>query len=336
MEFKDRLKQYRLDNNITQEELASKLFVSRQAISKYETGRSYPSFETMTAIANLIGISLDELISKEELAKETIYTAGQMRKNKRNLFILLGLIIAVVIISVIAIVLSLQKSHSAPIEPDANNNAGPQLVGLVGSTQNQTPTIDDLTDNKLFGYCFTVDVDTLVGRAYNVSSVNAQLATSSYFFDMSLIVHHKQSYVYFYEVYLDVEKSEYVFEKCYELYLATGNKFDVVLEKDDISWRFIFDIQRIDNLLEMKLYEYGLNGEQLSCTLYDGETEYTISEDCLYLVVEEKLEDLNGKVYYNREVIYNSQISKIFVYPLKVVNEQGFGGGLLYIYKYNN
>lgn len=53
MEFKDRLKKYRADNNLTQEDLANKLCVSRQAVSKYETGLNYPNLDVMRAISKL-------------------------------------------------------------------------------------------------------------------------------------------------------------------------------------------------------------------------------------------------------------------------------------------
>lgn len=69
MEFKDRLKQHRQDNNLTQDELADKSYVSRQAISKYETGRGYPSIDILTELAKLMGISVDELLTREELVK---------------------------------------------------------------------------------------------------------------------------------------------------------------------------------------------------------------------------------------------------------------------------
>lgn len=85
MEFKERLKQFRLENEMTQEELAKKLFVSRQAVSKYETGRGYPNLEIMQLISKLLNISLEELLSKEELTKGTLV---MNHKNKRNKFIL--------------------------------------------------------------------------------------------------------------------------------------------------------------------------------------------------------------------------------------------------------
>ena len=62
----DKIKQYRTLNNLTQEEFAAKLFVTRNAVSKWENEACYPNIETMKDIANLLGITLDELLSNEE------------------------------------------------------------------------------------------------------------------------------------------------------------------------------------------------------------------------------------------------------------------------------
>ena len=336
MEFKDRLKKYRTDNNMTQEELAEKLFVSRQAISKYETGRSYPSFEVMTSVANLIGVSIDELISQEELAKETINTAVQTRKNKHGLFILLCLSIGVVVISVTAIVLSLlSASRTTPIEPYGEKL---ELMGMVAATEMDDYTVDDLKDDKLAGYCILYDEDTgiPVGSAYNISStLYMDMTKTSKSFEMTLMLSAEQRSLYIYEIYYDSETNEYIFEISDILdSLKVLNKCAIAIEYDEVTWKFTFNIVFVDTLLEIKIYEFGLNGEQLLETVYDYENDYTISTDCLYLVIEEKLKDAEGREYFNREIIYNSEIDKTYSYPVKLIGENGFGSETLLIYKY--
>lgn len=61
------LQKLRTSNNLTQEELAEKLFVSRAAISKWESGRGYPSIDSLKAIANYFGVTIDQLIRGEEV-----------------------------------------------------------------------------------------------------------------------------------------------------------------------------------------------------------------------------------------------------------------------------
>lgn len=61
--FADNLIELRKLNNLSQEELAEKINVSRQTLSKYETGESLPDIEKCSALANIFGVSVDELIN---------------------------------------------------------------------------------------------------------------------------------------------------------------------------------------------------------------------------------------------------------------------------------
>ena len=81
-DFKTKLKNYRKENNLTQEDLANKLYVTRQAVSKWETGNNYPDVEKLKDLALLMNTSIDNLISKEELAYETINVSNKFRKNR--------------------------------------------------------------------------------------------------------------------------------------------------------------------------------------------------------------------------------------------------------------
>lgn len=67
MEFSEKLTQLRKSKNMTQEELAAMLFVSRAAASKWESGRGLPNIDSLKAIAMLFGVTVDELLSGEEL-----------------------------------------------------------------------------------------------------------------------------------------------------------------------------------------------------------------------------------------------------------------------------
>ncbi|HEZ7989251.1 MAG TPA: helix-turn-helix transcriptional regulator [Ruminococcus sp.] len=78
MEFSEKLQKLRTQRNLTQEQLANQLFVSRTAISKWETGRGTPNLDSLQAIAKLFGVSLDELLSTEEVV------VMAKNENKRN------------------------------------------------------------------------------------------------------------------------------------------------------------------------------------------------------------------------------------------------------------
>lgn len=82
MDFHNKLKELRKGKNITQDELASKLYVSRTAVSKWESGKGYPSIETLKAIASFYSISIDELLSNDELVD---YSINSVRNEKNRL-----------------------------------------------------------------------------------------------------------------------------------------------------------------------------------------------------------------------------------------------------------
>jgi transcriptional regulator with XRE-family HTH domain len=67
MEFNEKIQELRKHKGLTQEELAEVLFVSRAAISKWESGRGYPNLDSLKAIAKFFGVTIDELLSGDEL-----------------------------------------------------------------------------------------------------------------------------------------------------------------------------------------------------------------------------------------------------------------------------
>ena len=90
MEFNEKLLELRKRKCLTQEELAEALFVSRTAISKWESGRGFPSIDYLKAISKYFKISLDDLLSGQELltiAEED--SKAQKQKLQRLIFSLL-------------------------------------------------------------------------------------------------------------------------------------------------------------------------------------------------------------------------------------------------------
>lgn len=67
MEFHEKLQELRKTKGITQEELAQSLYVSRTAISKWESGRGYPSIDSLKEISRFFSVTIDELICPEEI-----------------------------------------------------------------------------------------------------------------------------------------------------------------------------------------------------------------------------------------------------------------------------
>ena len=90
MEFNEKLQELRKQKGLTQEDLAEKLYVSRTAISKWESGRGYPNIESLKAIAKFFGVTVDELLSSGEVL--TIAEEDSRRKEKHFKDLMFGLL----------------------------------------------------------------------------------------------------------------------------------------------------------------------------------------------------------------------------------------------------
>ncbi|MGX7163658.1 helix-turn-helix domain-containing protein [Enterococcus massiliensis] len=89
MNIGDKIKEQRLKKGWTQEQLGQLLNVSRPTISSWEIGRNYPDLETIIAISDLFGISLDHLLREDkEMAKDT---TKKIKNGRIYKYVLIGL-----------------------------------------------------------------------------------------------------------------------------------------------------------------------------------------------------------------------------------------------------
>lgn len=90
MEFNEKLQELRRQKGLTQEELAEVLYVSRTAISKWESGRGYPNIDSLKVIAKVFGVTIDELLSSDELL--TIAETDHKQKEQHLCDLVFGLL----------------------------------------------------------------------------------------------------------------------------------------------------------------------------------------------------------------------------------------------------
>lgn len=80
MEFATQVKKYREQQNLSQEELADKLFISRQAVSKWENGDGTPDLEKLVALASVLNVDLDDLVLGKNTASQTTEPKSSINK----------------------------------------------------------------------------------------------------------------------------------------------------------------------------------------------------------------------------------------------------------------
>ena len=97
MELSSQIKKYRTELGLSQEELAEKVYVTRQTVSNWETGKSYPDIHSLLLLGTLFDLSLDQLIKGDlETMKEIINEQEVKRFNRYStiLSVLFALAIA--------------------------------------------------------------------------------------------------------------------------------------------------------------------------------------------------------------------------------------------------
>ena len=128
MEFNEKLQELRKQKGLTQEELAEALYVSRAAVSKWESGRGYPNIDSLKEISRFFSITIDDLLSGSEFL--TIAEEDQKQKNS----LLLDLVFGLLDLSVsmfLFLPLFGQREHDTVYEVSllALSNIAPYLMG---------------------------------------------------------------------------------------------------------------------------------------------------------------------------------------------------------------
>jgi len=90
MELNEKIQELRKQKGLTQEELAAALYVSRTAVSKWESGRGYPNIDSLKALAQFFHVTVDQLLSGEELL--TLAQTDSRRKDTHYRDLVFGLL----------------------------------------------------------------------------------------------------------------------------------------------------------------------------------------------------------------------------------------------------
>lgn len=100
MKIGDKLKNARIKKSMTQEEVADKLYVSRQSISNWENNKTYPDIGNVLALSDLYEVSLDELLKgSDNFMKHLEESTDIVKSNKKLIFfIVLGLIAMILMV----------------------------------------------------------------------------------------------------------------------------------------------------------------------------------------------------------------------------------------------
>lgn len=134
VEFGEKVKHFREEKGMTQQTMAEKLYVTRQAVSRWECGARYPDLLTAKKIAKILDVSLDELLSGEEM-KEKVEKEPVLAKPVENIFQTV-LYAAAAIIYLLLCIFSLY-SYLRPNESLAGTPAGKISLVVINADINR-------------------------------------------------------------------------------------------------------------------------------------------------------------------------------------------------------
>lgn len=117
MNLGEKLLQLRKEKHLSQEEVAEKLNVTRQTISKWETDQSTPDFDKILPLCELYGITANELLTgiKDETQKQESISQEESETNKRKKAFGIGLSVLIYFIATIWIIISIPVLEINPI-----------------------------------------------------------------------------------------------------------------------------------------------------------------------------------------------------------------------------
>lgn len=96
MNFSEKLYELRKKESLSQEELAEKVGVSRQTISKWEMGQSSPEMEKLVNLSKIFDISLDELVGNDDINEKENKPQEDVKPKKKHIFLKILMVICII------------------------------------------------------------------------------------------------------------------------------------------------------------------------------------------------------------------------------------------------
>lgn len=169
----DNIRKYRKSSNMSQDELAEKLEVTRQSISLWETGQTQPTLENIVALAKLFNVSTDELLSAETPEHPAPSASGVPKQDgpkKKTGIIFLVLCVALAA-ALIAVVLMLIGGNGRTKNDGSTDTDQPSTTVAPAESTSAKPestaseTEADVTEKDIFGYLknFVIQNGTING-----------------------------------------------------------------------------------------------------------------------------------------------------------------------------
>lgn len=287
MEIGKKIVKIRKDNNLTQDDLADKYFVTRQTISNWENGKSYPDLETLVKISDDFNISLDILLKEDNKMIKDI-----SKKQKRYKWIVLPIILyAILVIGILGIIIYAYNTQY-------NSKGISNILSVYIDKDREKEYIGKLNGYKI--YVENLRVEELNYRTFNEKSISLKDAINNKLVSINdwrrgawYIFKNKDTEILRYESYeIAINNNECIIrpvsnyksiditchtDNPYRITLKKGNTFDCIL----MNKYYSFKIKSINkNNMVVVASDYGLTKvKDEGISLIEKKKEFTIEKN---------------------------------------------------------
>lgn len=148
MKFNEKIIQARKAKALTQEDLAEAVGVSRQAVSKWETGEANPDLDKLIAICSVLDLSMDYLCMDKEPVV-TVEPVAELRKTNSIRYLVIGICVGIVAVLLICALVYANREHSAGQDAGADNDSNYTEMLTMGIRSASIEEPYDSTDLQL-------------------------------------------------------------------------------------------------------------------------------------------------------------------------------------------
>lgn len=287
MEIGKNIIKIRKDNNLTQDDLANKYFVTRQTISNWENGKTYPDLETLVKISDDFNISLDILLKEDNKMIEDI-----SKKQRRYKWIILPIILyAILVIGILGIIIYAYNTQY-------NLRGISNILSVYIDKDREKEYVGKLNGYKI--YVENLRVEELNYRTFNENTISLKDAINNKLVSINdwrrgawYIFKNNDTEILRYESYeIAINNNECIIRpvsnyksvdiKChtdntYRITLKKGNTFDCILMDKYYSFK-IKNINK-DNMV-IVASDYGLTKvKDESSSLIEKKKEFIIEKN---------------------------------------------------------
>ncbi len=338
--FKDQIKKLRLENDFTQEDLATKLNITRQSISKWENGLSYPTNHMIHQLIEVFHVTFKDLLDPDELALISIDNNTKINHVKRRTMFILSAILIVLVGSIIGIVLLNGRINQIELTAFDDNIIPDPLLGYILLDSNALDLYDDtnvqslytLLDSNDYPYAYYNireqipfwEDNKLYHATTTISTTETTIDGTIYFLTQDIpIVYYLMMILY------DQEKEE--------MYLGSGSGFykqNIATtitrhfegENNDLVGPVEFNItyKFVDELSSVTISQYDETYQLIQTDTITNNDPMSLDEDTLYVVITETYINTDDDIYLNKIVVNYDDFNYYYVYMRQVSNNSYF------------